>query len=131
MLYEFGSCVLDTAKRQLSRGGQAVPLAPKAFDLLLLLVESGGRALSKAELMQSLWPDTFVEEANLSYQMSTLRKALGDDGARWIETVPKHGYRFAGELAPPKPEAAAPPRRRIPWVIPAALAIAAGAALFS
>jgi Tol biopolymer transport system component len=80
--------------------------------------------------MQSLWPDTFVEEANLSYQISTLRKALGDDGARWIETVPKHGYRFAGELAPPKPEEAAPQRRRIPWVIPAALAIVAGAALF-
>lgn len=122
MLYKFGSCVFDTGKRQLSRSGQAVPLAPKAFELLLLLVESGGRALSKAELMQSLWPNTFVEEANLSFQISTLRKALGDDGARWIETVSKHGYRFAGELAPPKPEAAVPQRRRIQWVIRAALA---------
>ena len=62
------------------RDGQPVPLAPKTFDLLLVLIESGGRAMSKAELMQSLWPDTFVEEANLSFQISTLRKALGEDG---------------------------------------------------
>lgn len=129
MLYEFGSCVLDTAKRQLSRGGQGVPLAPKTFELLLLLVESGGRALSKAELMHSLWPDTFVEEANLSFQVSTLRKALGDDGARWIETVPKHGYRFAGELAPAKPEKAAPRRRTLVWVVLATVAVGLGAAL--
>jgi Tol biopolymer transport system component/DNA-binding winged helix-turn-helix (wHTH) protein len=98
VLYEFGSFVLDTGKRQLRRGGQAVPLAPKTFDLVLLLVESGGRALSKTELMQSLWPDTFVEEANLSFQISTLRKALGEDGTKWIETVPKHGYRFTGDV---------------------------------
>ena len=62
--------------------------------LLLILVESQGRALSKAHLMSALWPDTFVEEANLPFQISALRKALGDDGARWIETLPKHGYRF-------------------------------------
>ena len=98
MLYEFGASTLDTEKRLLTRGGQSVALAPKTFDLLVVLVESGGRALSKAELMQSLWPDTFVEEANLSFQISTLRKALGEDGPKWIETVPKHGYRFADRV---------------------------------
>src|SRR5882724_11429953 len=93
-LYEFGSFRLDAAKRLLTRAGESVTLAPKTFDLLLLLAESQGRALTKAELMQALWPDTFVEEANLSFQMSALRKALGEDGTEWIETVPKHGYRF-------------------------------------
>src|SRR3954463_9906791 len=95
MLYKFGGCALDTGKRLLTRDGEPIALAPKTFDLLLVLVESGGRALSKAALIQSLWPDTFVEDANLSFQISTLRKALGEDGPRWIETVPKHGYRFA------------------------------------
>jgi eukaryotic-like serine/threonine-protein kinase len=99
VLYRFGSCTLDAAKRQLSRDGQVVPLAPKTFDLLLVLVESGGRALSKAELMHALWPDMFVEEANLSFQVSTLRKALGEDGVKWIETVLKYGYRFAATAA--------------------------------
>jgi TolB-like protein/DNA-binding winged helix-turn-helix (wHTH) protein/Flp pilus assembly protein TadD len=93
-LYEFGSFRLDAAKRLLTRAGVSVTLAPKTFDLLLLLAESQGRALTKVELMQALWPDTFVEEANLSFQMSALRKALGEDGAHWVETVPKHGYRF-------------------------------------
>jgi DNA-binding winged helix-turn-helix (wHTH) protein/tetratricopeptide (TPR) repeat protein len=98
-LYKFGSCTLDPAKRQLSRDEQIVPLAPKTFDLLLVLVESGGRALSKAELMHALWSDKFVEEANLSFQVSTLRKALGEDGVKWVKTVPKHGYRFAATAA--------------------------------
>ena len=100
MLYEIGSFCLDSGKRLLTRDGEPIPLPPKSFDLLLLLVESGGRALSKNELMQTLWPDTFVEEANLSFQVSSLRKILGEDGARWIETLPKHGYRFAGPAAP-------------------------------
>ena len=78
-------------RRVFSRDGQVVPLAPKTFDLLLRLVQSGGRALSKHELMSALWPDTFVEEANLTFQISTLRKALGECGAQWLETLPKHG----------------------------------------
>jgi Tol biopolymer transport system component/DNA-binding winged helix-turn-helix (wHTH) protein len=77
-----------------------VPLAPKTFELLLLLLRNPGRAFSKQELMTMLWPDTFVEEANLSFQISTLRKALGDEGSRGVETVPKHGYRFAGQVNP-------------------------------
>ena len=80
------------------RDHQVLPLAPKTFDLLVLLVQSAGAALSKKELMNALWPDTFVEEANLSFQISALRKALGEDGAGWVETVPKHGYRFGADV---------------------------------
>src|SRR5260370_551587 len=97
-LYEFGSFRLDPANRLLSRAGEPVTLAPKTFDLLLLLVEGEGRVLTKKELMNSLWADTFVEEASLSYQIATLRKMLGDEAEAWIETVPKHGYRFAATV---------------------------------
>ena len=97
-LYEFGPFRLDLERRVLTREHQVLPLAPKTFDLLVLLVQSPGRALSKLELMNTLWPDTFVEEANLSFQISVLRKALGEDAARWVETVPKHGYRFSPEV---------------------------------
>jgi len=97
-LYEFGSYRLDAAKRLLTRSGEIISLAPKTFDLLLLLIGGQGRVLTKAELMTALWPDTFVEEASLSYQVATLRKALGSDGEDWIETVPKHGYRFTAAI---------------------------------
>ena len=96
--YEFGRFRLDLERRVFTRDGQALPLAPKTFDLLVLLVQSPGRAFSKQELINALWTDTFVEEANLSFQISVLRKALGEDGARLVETVPKHGYRFSAEV---------------------------------
>jgi DNA-binding winged helix-turn-helix (wHTH) protein len=95
--YEFGGCTLDLQRRLLTRDGHPVPLQPKTFDLLLLMVRSPGRAFSKEELMKALWPDAFVEEANLSFQTSALRKALGD-GGRWIETVPRYRYRFTAEV---------------------------------
>jgi Tol biopolymer transport system component/DNA-binding winged helix-turn-helix (wHTH) protein len=94
----FGEYQLDAEGRSLTRAGVPVPLAPKTLDLLLMLVESDGRLISKTELMKSLWRDTFVEEASLAFQISTLRKALGDEGAQWIVTVPKHGYRFTAEV---------------------------------
>ena len=97
-LYTFGSFELDTATRLLTRSGAVVTLAPKTFDLLVFMVESGGRLLTKRELMDALWQDTFVEESNLAFQISTLRKALGEDGIQTIETVPKHGYRFAANV---------------------------------
>jgi Tol biopolymer transport system component/DNA-binding winged helix-turn-helix (wHTH) protein len=97
-LYEFGGYRLNVTQRALTHAGQAVPLPPKTFELLLLLVRSPGRAFSKQELMTDLWPDMFVEEANLSFQISVLRKALGEGGARWIETIPKYGYRFTAEV---------------------------------
>jgi DNA-binding winged helix-turn-helix (wHTH) protein/Tol biopolymer transport system component len=97
-LYEFGSFRLDAAKRLLTRSGESIALAPKTFDLLLLLVGGQGRVLTKTELMSALWPDTFVEEASLSYQVATLRKALGSEGDACIETVPKHGYKFTAAI---------------------------------
>ena len=97
-LYDFGPYRLDLARRVFTREGRVVPLAPKTFELLHLLVESAGRAFSKQELMAALWPETFVEEANLSFQISVLRKALGEGGAQLIETVPKHGYRFTADV---------------------------------
>lgn len=97
-LYEFGPFRLDAAERLLSRDGEAVSLSPKAFDLLLALVERRGRLIGKDDLMKLVWPDTFVEEANLSYTVSLIRKALGEDAAQFIETVPKHGYRFIAEV---------------------------------
>jgi TolB-like protein/Flp pilus assembly protein TadD len=80
----------------LLRDGQRVSLTPKAFETLLLLVEGRGDLLSKEQLMNALWPESFVEEANLAQQIATLRKSLGEnsDGSRYIETVPKAGYRF-------------------------------------
>ena len=96
-LYEFGPFRLDLERRLLSRAGQSLPLPPKTFELLLLLIQSPGRAFSKRELMSALWADTYVEEANLSFQISVLRKALGGDAA-WIETIPKHGYRFSADV---------------------------------
>jgi Tol biopolymer transport system component len=96
--YAFGAYRLDVAGRILTREGHVVPLPPKTFELLLLMAESPGRAFSKHELMAALWPATFVEEANLSFQVSVLRKALGEAGTSWLETVPKHGYRFTAEV---------------------------------
>src|SRR5215469_16014155 len=99
-LYEFGPFRIDVAERLLLRDGEAVPLTPKAFDTLLLLVESRGHTLEKDELMRRLWPDTFVEEANLTNNISLLRKALEEsaDGHEYIKTVPRRGYRFDGAV---------------------------------
>src|SRR5215472_10413531 len=97
-LYEFGPYRLDSSKRLLIREGRHLAVPPKTFDLLLLLVEGRGRVFTKKELMEALWPDTFVEEANLSFQISALRKVLGENGKDWIETLPRYGYRFSSEV---------------------------------
>lgn len=96
-LYEFGPFLLDTDERLLMREGRTVPLPPKVFDTLMALVENSGRIIGKDELMQLLWPDTFVEESNLTQNISQLRRALSDGNgdAQYIETIPKRGYRFA------------------------------------
>jgi Tol biopolymer transport system component/DNA-binding winged helix-turn-helix (wHTH) protein len=99
-LYEFGPFHLDAGERLLMREGRTVPLSPKVFDTLLALVENSGRIVGKEELMQLLWPDTFVEESNLTQNISQIRRALGDgngDG-QFIETIPKRGYRFAANV---------------------------------
>ena len=90
-VYEFGPFRLEPAERRLRRGDRLVPLTPKAFDTLLALVGSEGRALSKEELMNSLWPDANVAEATLAQNIFAVRKALGEHS---IETVQKFGYRF-------------------------------------
>jgi DNA-binding winged helix-turn-helix (wHTH) protein len=96
----FGPYRLDPRERQLVRDGQTVPLPPKAFDLLVALVARAGHLATKEELLAEVWPGTFVEEANLSYTISLLRKALRDEPERYIETVPKRGYRFRELVAP-------------------------------
>src|SRR5262249_10590119 len=99
-LYEFGPFQLDHAERRLSQQGRAVPLTPKAFQTLLVLVENSGRVVDKEELLKKVWPDTFVEEATLAQNVFTLRKQLGDDRSEavYIETVPKRGYRFVAPV---------------------------------
>jgi eukaryotic-like serine/threonine-protein kinase len=96
-IYEFGPFRLDPAERILLRGNEIVPLTPKAFDTLYLLVRNSGHLLEKEEMIRALWPDTFVEEGSLSNNIFLLRKALGDDPA-FIETVPRRGYRFVGAV---------------------------------
>ena len=96
--YAFGPYVLDRSKRALVRGGEPVSVTPKAFDLLAVLAENGGNVVSKETLMSRLWPDTAVEEGSLAFQISTLRKALGD--GRYIVTVPGRGYQLAGPVGP-------------------------------
>lgn len=98
-LFEFGPFVLDASRRILLRDGEAVALQPKAFDMLLRLVERRDVVLTKDELLRELWPDTFVDEANLSQNIYVLRKALGQEGSEaYIKTVPKRGYRFVADV---------------------------------
>src|SRR5918911_3182254 len=113
--YAFGAFRIDAGERVLFDERGVVPLTPKAFDTLLALVENSGHVIGKEELMRKVWPDSFVEENNLAQNISMLRKALGEDGGgqKYIETVPKRGYRFAAEVreeafAAPDPAAAAP-----------------------
>jgi len=98
--YEFGEFRLDTAQRVVFRAGRPVPLAPKVLETLLVLVEQSGNLVTKGELMERLWPDTFVEESNLTQNIFQLRKLLGADGTNYIENVPRRGYRFIGEVRP-------------------------------
>jgi DNA-binding winged helix-turn-helix (wHTH) protein len=99
-VYEFGEFRLDAADRLLFRRGEVVPVPPKAVETLILLVEHGGRVVSKDDLMRGVWADAFVEENNLNQAISALRKALGQtaDGPVFIETVPKRGYRFVASV---------------------------------
>src|SRR3954447_8502356 len=98
--YAFGDFRLDAGERVLLGGRGVVPLTPKAFDTLLVLVENSGHVLGKEELMRKVWPDSFVEENNLAQNISLLRKALGEEGGgrKYIETVPRRGYRFVADV---------------------------------
>jgi DNA-binding winged helix-turn-helix (wHTH) protein len=98
--YRFGHFTLDSGTRQLLRSGQEVHLSPKAFDLLLLLVENGSRALSRADLHKHLWPSTFVLDTNIASLVAEVRRALGDDAdePRFVRTMHRFGYRFIGRV---------------------------------
>ncbi len=119
--YQFGPFHLDVRERRLSRDGEAIPLRLKVFDTLVALVQNAGRLVTKQELLDTVWPETTVEENNLNHNVSVLRKALGEKatGQQYIETVPRVGYRFAApvDAAVPQAGAAAPstakPRQEI------------------
>lgn len=99
-LYKFGNFLLDINESTLLKDGKAIILSPKLLDLLLLLVENNGHLVTKDEILNNLWPDSFVEENNLTVNISALRKILGDgeDGNKYIETIPKRGYRFLAKV---------------------------------
>jgi DNA-binding winged helix-turn-helix (wHTH) protein/tetratricopeptide (TPR) repeat protein len=101
-VYHFGLFRLDTSERILLYNQQHLPITPKAFEILLALVEGGGQILKKEDLMQRVWPDVFVEEINLVKNISDLRKTLGgmDGGQEYIQTIPKRGYRFIVHVRP-------------------------------
>src|SRR5215471_18929972 len=124
--YEFGPFRLDSKSCVLLRAGAVVPLNPKAFDTLRVLVENHESPVGKDELMKLVWPDTFVEETNLTQQISILRRALGDnpEGPTYIETIPKRGYRFVAALNAPVPVPRKKPNR---LVIAAALLLVTAA----
>jgi len=100
VLYEFGPFRMDPEKQVLLRDAQPVPVAPKTFETLLILVRHSREVVSKDDLMKELWPDSFVEEGNLSQNIFMLRKALGDspEARRYIVTMPGKGYRFTAEV---------------------------------
>jgi TolB-like protein/DNA-binding winged helix-turn-helix (wHTH) protein/Tfp pilus assembly protein PilF len=98
--YEFGRFRLDARERVLRRDRDLVPLTPKVFEILLALVEQSGHVVEKDDLMKRVWPDTFVEEGNLTQSVSLLRKALGEapGGVQFIETISRRGYRFVATV---------------------------------
>ena len=122
--YEFDSFRLDPHERMLLRNGEMVQLTPKAFETLLVLIENSNRVLEKEELMKRIWPDTFVEEANLAVNISLLRKALGErpGGGQYIETVTRRGYRFVERVNQLQPAHLMPPYLLPPYLLPPHLA---------
>lgn len=127
-IHRFGPFTFDSGQRLLFRHGDPVPLMPKTADLLHALLERRGQVVGKAQLMKLVWPDTQVEEVGLARNISLLRKALGDEDAegRFIETIPKRGYRFLAEESPADPREVRRAARRLVSV----LLVLAAAGLF-
>ena len=123
-VYEFGDFRLDTRERAIESAGRPLSIAPKALDLLIVLVENCGRIVDKQELMTKVWPDTFVEDNNLAFNISVLRKLFGESGAspRYIETIPKRGYRFIADVVRVPDELSAMNGSPAPVVAPAYVA---------
>src|SRR6516164_9402367 len=145
-LYEFGPFRVDPEKELLLREGETVPLTPKTFQILLVLIRNQKEVVTKDELLKAVWPDTFVEEANLSRNIFLLRKALGESPQdhRYVVTVPGRGYRFTEEVqfVPEQPlnivaashakvQVEVKESSRWPWLVAAVvlLALTSGAAL--
>jgi len=138
-IYEFGTFRISIAEGVLRRDNRIVPLTPKCFDTLLVLAQHGGSVVEKEKLMRAVWPNSFVEEGNLSQNIFTLRKTLGEtaEGEQYIQTIPKRGYRLAVPVAETGPavrtERAAAAQlqavygapRRISYVIAASALVAA------
>src|ERR1700737_2292607 len=99
-LYRFGQFVLDSRRRTLSHADSPISLTPKAFDVLLFLAQNPNRLVTKEELLQAVWGDTFVEEGNLAQYVSHLRKALGDkpEDTGLIVTIARKGYHFTADV---------------------------------
>ncbi len=118
MRLRLGDVVFDSATRQLLRGRSEVPLSPKAFELLRLLIAARPRALAKAELQEQLWPDLFVSETNLASLVAEIRKALGDDAQRprFVRTAHRFGYAFCGDVVKAIDEVAVEPAP-VCWLI--------------
>ena len=116
-IYEFGEFTLDADERRFSRRGQSIALEPKAHELLVTLVRRAGRLVTKRELLDAVWPQSFVEEGILAVHISALRKALdnGEAGRRSIETVSRAGYRFAAPVMLKVEDGAAPSLK--PWSV--------------
>jgi pimeloyl-ACP methyl ester carboxylesterase/DNA-binding winged helix-turn-helix (wHTH) protein len=116
----FGRFVLDVADHTLTGDGEPIALTPKVFDLLTILAESGGRLMAKEALMKAAWPDAVVEEGNLTKGIFMLRQALGDTGEtrRFIETVPRVGYRFIAAVEGAEEPRSNAPRTEMPVVVP-------------
>ncbi len=110
-IYEFDDFRVDTGQFLLIKAGHSTPITPTIFRILLILLQRAGDVVAKEQLIQSVWPDSFVEEGNLNRNISTLRKSLDEKPCdhRYIETIPKMGYRF---VAPVRSLEYQPPTRR-------------------
>lgn len=124
----FGECEFDSGRRVLLRHGSATPLSPKAFQLLELLLDRRPEAVAKTELLQCLWPESFVSDASLHNLVAEVRAAIGDSprAARYIRTVPRYGYAFHGDVRPAAPVVLSRPgpsgprlvSRHAEWLLP-------------
>ena len=110
VLYELDAFRVDPVRRVLLRDGEPVPITPKAFSILLALLERPGEVVEKTELLEKVWPGVFVTEANLTQNISFLRKALGEraNARRYVMTVPGQGYCFVGDVRTVLPEEPVP-----------------------
>src|ERR1035438_5968362 len=119
-IFEFGPFRIDVLRRSLEREGQPVALSGRAFGILIVLLEQRGEVVDKDALMRQVWPDTSVEENNITVAISALRRALGETRAtpKWIVTIPGRGYTFVGEVRSDPPTVAETAPQTLPATQP-------------